>query len=273
MDYSKFLGFHRRSKADVTIAVREVAWNEANRFGIMSADSGGRIVDFEEKPAAPKSNKASMGVYVFNWPVMKRYLIADAANPKTKNDFGKNIIPNMLADGLKMMAYGFGSYWMDVGTIESLWEANMDLIKDPPAFDLRDKAWRMYARNPIMPPHYTAETASVSESLVTEGCDVSGVVERSVLFAGVLVESGAYVKDSVVMPGARILSGATLTHAIVGENAVVTARCVVGADPVEGKPLSIALVGQNAVLPEGYVVKPGDQVDAGALLAESGAKA
>jgi glucose-1-phosphate adenylyltransferase len=273
MDYSKFIYFHRRSKADATIAVREVSWEETGRFGIMNADDEGRIFEFEEKPSAPKSNKASMGVYVFDWPALKRYLIADAANPKSKNDFGKNIIPNMLADGLKLMAYGFNSYWMDVGTIESLWEANMHLIQEPPAFDLRDKAWRMYARNPIMPPHYTSEGASVSESLVTEGCDVSGVVERSVLFAGVRVESGAYVRDSVVMPGARILSGASLTHAIVGENSVVTARCIVGADPVEGKPLSIALVGQDTVLPEGYVVKPGDQVDADALAIESGAKA
>ncbi|NLG25108.1 MAG: glucose-1-phosphate adenylyltransferase [Clostridiales bacterium] len=270
MNYNRMLEEHIASGADATIAVRRVAWEEANRFGIMETDEDGRIVQFEEKPVAPKSNQASMGVYVFTWPVLKRYLMQDASDPKSKNDFGKNIIPAMLGDDRRLMAHGFDAYWKDVGTIESLWEANMDLLTDPPAFDLRDKLWRIYARNPVMPPHFVGEGAEVARSLVTEGAVVYGTVRHSVIFAGVLVEKGAQVLDSVVMPGARICAGAVLRHAIVGENAVIAPGCLVGDDQPGGPERRIALVGQNAALPEGYRVLPGEQVDADVLAMERG---
>ena len=257
MNYNSMLNTHVRNGADVTIAVRSVPWSEASRFGIMETDEDNLIVDFEEKPKNPKSNKASMGVYVFSWSAMKKYLESDEANKESQNDFGKNIIPKMLGDGRKMIAYEFRDYWKDVGTIESLWEANMDLLKTPPAFDLYDPSWRIYARNPIMPPHYVGDAATVTGSMVTEGCEVNGEVACSVLFAGVQVERGAKVEDSVIMPGAVIQSGAVVVRSIVGENSVVSADCVIGAP--EGE---IALVGQDTILPKGYTLEPGAQVDA-----------
>ena len=271
MDYNQMIQFHRKSQADATIAVREVPWEETNRFGIMSADEGNLIYEFEEKPARAKSNMASMGVYVFSWPALKAYLIADAANPKSKYDFGKNIIPAMLSDGKRMMAYGFNDYWKDVGTLESLWEANMDLLQETPSFNLRDRSWRIYARNPILPPHYIDGDADISESLVTEGCEVYGTVENSVLYAGVLIEPGARVIESVVMPGAVIKRDATLFQAIIGENSIVGCGCTVGAPMRESsEPVKVALVGQNTTLPDGYKVAPGDQIDAESLAREEG---
>ncbi len=268
MDYNKMVRFHARSNADVTIAVFDVPLEEASRFGIMSTDEENRITRFEEKPPHPTSTKASMGVYVFTWAVLRDYLVSDEADPTSKNDFGKNIIPRMLNDGRKMMAYGFEGYWKDVGTIESLWEANMDLLKNPPAFDLYDDKWRIYARNPVQPPHFIADTASVSDSMITEGCDVAGEVCRSILFAGVRVEPGAVVRDSVIMPGAVIRSGAVVTRAIVGEESVISGGCVVGSEAKEGDDNLIALVGQHTELPENFVVKPGDQVDSDMLRLE-----
>lgn len=263
MDYSMLLDFHESKGADCTIAVIEVPWNEASRFGIMNTDEDDRVIDFEEKPPEPKSNKASMGVYVFTWSVLKSYLEGDEANKESQNDFGKNIIPNMLGDGKKLIAFGFEDYWKDVGTIESLWEANMDLLQSPPAFDLYDPKWRIYARNPIMPPHYVGKGAIVEDSMVTEGCEVNGDVRHSVLFAGVRIDRGATVEDSVIMPGAVIMAGAVVRRAIVGENAVISAGCTVGTDQGD-----IALVGQDTVLPKGYTVQPGAQIDMDALAAE-----
>jgi len=268
MDYNKMVRFHARSNADVTIAVFDVPLEEASRFGIMSTDEENRITRFEEKPPHPTSTKASMGVYVFTWAVLRDYLVSDEADPTSKNDFGKNIIPRMLNDGRKMMAYGFEGYWKDAATIESLWEANMDLLKNPPAFDLYDDKWRIYARNPVQPPHFIADTASVSDSMITEGCDVAGEVCRSILFAGVRVEPGAVVRDSVIMPGAVIRSGAVVTRAIVGEESVISGGCVVGSEAKEGDDNLIALVGQHTELPENFVVKPGDQVDSDMLRLE-----
>ena len=256
MDYNKMLQTHIANKAAATIAVRLVPWEITNQFGIMATDKAGRITEFEEKPAKAKSNRASMGVYVFNWQILKEYLVADEADKKSSNDFGKNIIPKMLGDKQKLMAYDFEDYWKDVGTIASLWEANMDLIMDPPLFNLYDKRWRIYARNPIMPPHFIGGSAQVSSCMVTEGCEVYGAVSHSVLFAGVKVEEGAVVVDSVVMPGSVIKKNAIVRRSIVGERSVVGEGCDVG----EGGQSEIALIASDTVLPAGTKVKPGEQV-------------
>ena len=266
MDYSAMIAMHEKKHADCTIAVYSVPWNEASRFGIMNTNEEGDIVEFEEKPANPKSNNASMGIYVFNWKDLKQYLVEDEENPESSNDFGKNIIPRMLAEGKHMVAYPFEGYWKDVGTIESLWEANMDLLQSPPAFNLYDSAWRIDARNPTLPPHYIAKTAEVSDSMVTEGCTVAGKVDHSILFSGATVEEGAIVENSVIMNGARICKGARIRRAIVSENAVV------GPDSVVGGNGRIAVVGQETVLPEYSVVKPGEQIDM-EVLAKREAKA
>ena len=256
MDYNQMLNAHIRANADVTIAVRPVPWEIASSFGIMNVDEQNHIVEFEEKPKKPKSNLASMGVYIFTWKVLREYLIADDRDPSSKNDFGKNIIPKMLSDGRVMLAYAFESYWKDVGTIASLWEANMDLLKVPPEFDLNDPRWKIYARSPVMPPHYIGSTARVERSMIAEGGEINGTVLGSVLFAGVQIDEGAVVEDSVVMPGTRVESGAVIRRAIVSENCVIHSGCVVGE--AEG---DIALVGQDTCLPAGYVVRAGDQVD------------
>ena len=256
MDYNAMLREHIKNGADLTIAVREVPWADASRFGIMNTDADDNIIEFEEKPKNPKSNKASMGVYIFTWEKLRQYLIADEADKKSSNDFGKNIIPTMLADKQVLCAYSFNGYWKDVGTIESLWEANMDLLSTPMPIDLHDKKWRIYARNPGMAPHYIAKGATVNDSLITEGCEVYGTVDHSVLFAGVTVEEGANVRDSVIMPGAVIHRGAVVRRAIVAENAVVGAGTFVGE--AEG---NIAVIGQNVTLPAGVQVTAGQQVD------------
>ena len=256
MDYNAMLNFHIRHGADATIAVREVPWEEASRFGIMNTDADDNITEFEEKPKNPKSNKASMGIYIFTWDKLRQYLTADEGDKRSSNDFGKNIIPAMLADKQVMVAYNFEGYWKDVGTIESLWEANMDLLSTPMPIDLHDKKWRIYARNPGMAPHYIADGAVVTDSLITEGCEVYGHVNHSVLFAGVVIEEGANVRDSVIMPGAVIHRGAVVRRAIVAEGAVIGAGCFVGEE--EG---NIAVVGQNMILPAGVSVAAGQQVD------------
>ena len=256
MDYNAMLNFHIRHGADATIAVREVPWEEASRFGIMNTDGDDNIVEFEEKPKNPKSNKASMGVYIFTWEKLRKYLTADEADKKSSNDFGKNIIPAMLNDKQVMCAYNFDGYWKDVGTIKSLWEANMDLLSTPMPIDLHDKKWRIFARNPGMAPHYIAKGAFVQDSLITEGCEVYGNVKHSVLFAGVVIEEGACVQDSVIMPGSVIKRGAVVRRAIVSENAVVGAGSFVGEETG-----NIAVVGQNVTLPAGVTVTAGQQVD------------
>ncbi len=254
MDYNAMPKFHIEKKADCTIAVREVPWEEASRFGIMNTAADNSIEEFEEKPANPKSNKASMGVYIFTWEKMRKYLTEDAENPNSSNDFGKNIIPTMLNEGQRMFAYDFEGYWKDVGTIESLWEANMDLLEMPMPIDLYDKKWRIYARNPGLTPNFIAEGGSAKNSLITEGCEVYGRVEHSVLFAGVTVKEGAVVEDSVIMPGATIERGAIVRRAIIAEGAVIGAGSLIGEETG-----NIAVVGQDAVLPAGSVVKAGEQ--------------
>ena len=260
MDYSAMLREHIKNDADVTIAVREVPWEEAPRFGILNTDEEGRITEFEEKPRQPKSNKASMGVYIFTWDKLRKYLEEDEANPKSENDFGKNVIPAMLADNQRMFTYTFEGYWKDVGTIESLWEANMDLLTMPMPIDLYDKRWRIYARNPGMPPHYVAPGGVVENSLITEGCEVIGEVHHSVLFAGVKVDAGACLTDAVIMPNAVIDRGAVVRRAIIAENAKIGPGCIIG-----GETGDIAVVGPGAVLPAGTVVEAGVQIDADTL--------
>ncbi len=266
MDYNRMLSSHIERNADVTIAVRPVPWEVAPSFGIMNVDENDAIIEFEEKPKQPKSNLASMGVYIFTWKVMKEYLTADAADPKSQNDFGKNIIPNLLNDKKALYAYAFTDYWKDVGTIASLWEANMDLLKTPPEFDLTDPRWKIYSRTPVMPPHFIADDAVVENSMVTEGCEIDGIVRDSVLFAGVTVEKGAVVEDSVIMPGTTIQAGAIVRRAIVSEDCVIAKRCEVGESAGD-----IVLIGQDTVLPEGYVVKAGLQVDNDAISRKEGA--
>ena len=258
MDYAAMLAHHIDHQADATIAVRQVPWAEASRFGLMNTDADGNIIEFEEKPAHPKSNNASMGVYVFTWEKLRQYLTADENDPSSSNDFGKNIIPAMLRDGQRLSAYSFNDYWKDVGTIESLWEANMDLLEDQPEIDLHDKQFRVYARNLGLLPQYIAESAVVDNCLVTEGCEIFGSVTHSILSSGVVVEKGAQVFDSVIMPGARIKAGAVVRRAIVAENAVVAENAAVG----EAEGL-IAVVGQNVKVPEGACIKAGEQYGEG----------
>ena len=259
MDYAVMLRRHKETGAACTIAVMEVPWAEASRFGIMSVDGEDRITEFAEKPKEPKSNLASMGIYIFTWSKLREYLVADEADPTSENDFGKNIIPAMLDAGEKMTAYRFQGYWKDVGTIDSLWDANMDMLSVHSGFNLYDTEWPIYARTPTRPPHFTGPDAVVSHSLVTGGCEVDGTVENSVLFHSVKVEKGASVRYSILMPGAVVREGAAVEYAIVAENAVIGAEAKVGAPPEgEGAPddWGIAVVAEGIKVGDKAVVPP-----------------
>lgn len=273
MDYSKMLEFHKENNADCTIAVLNVSMEEATRFGIMICDPNdpNRIIDFEEKPAHPRSTLASMGIYVFTWAKLKKYLIQNEteANAKRENgeswskDFGKDIIPMMREDNQRLFAYNFEGYWKDVGTLDSLWDANMDIIDPNVPLDLYDDSWKIYSRNPIMPPQYQGENAKVENSVVAEGSDIDGNVDFSVIFSGVTVETNATVNYSIVMPGAVIKSGAVVEYAIVGENTVVESNAHVGAKPEtmdNRDDWGIAVVGHNQVIAENQVVAPKQMV-------------
>lgn len=252
MHYGKMLEAHIASDAAITIAVMPVDWEEAKRFGIMNTDENGQILEFEEKPQNPKSNLASMGVYIFKYDALKKYLTNDERDPSSSNDFGKNIIPKMLADGEKMMAYRFEGYWKDVGTIQSLWEANMDLIDNPPKFDLNDRSWVIYSRNYALMPHYIGENAKITRSTVTEGCEINGDIDHSVIFSGVKVGDGAIIKDSVIMPGATIGSGAVVEKAVIGTEAVVGRNARVGiSEESETNPYNSDYCTHGIVLVEG----------------------
>jgi glucose-1-phosphate adenylyltransferase len=262
MDYSLMLKFHKEAGADATIAANEVSWKETSRFGIMNTDPDGCIVEFEEKPREPKNNLASMGVYIFTWDVLKTYLQQDNQNRESAHDFGKNVIPAMFKNGLKMMAYEFNGYWKDVGTIESLWEANMDLLSDAPGLDLYDADWRIFSVNPTSPPHFVAPSGKVKRSLVSVGCLIFGEVENSVLFAGVEIEPGASVHDSVVMSGAKIGAGAYVEKAIIGPKAVIEENCQIGAVTAQhGSDAKISVVGQQVTIPANTIVPVGAIVD------------
>lgn len=221
MDYSKLLDYHIERNADATISVIQVPWDEASRFGIMNTNDDLEIIEFDEKPEKPKSNLASMGIYIFKWSALRKYLEMDDRNTDSSHDFGKDVIPLMLEEGLKLNAYPFKGYWKDVGTVKSLWEANMDLLEDKPELDLNDYKWRIYSVNPNQPPHYVAPTGEVRCSMVNEGCMVYGTVLHSVLFPGVDVGIGSIVKDSVIMPGAKIGANCRVENAIVASNMVI----------------------------------------------------
>ncbi|WP_281974356.1 glucose-1-phosphate adenylyltransferase [Halobacillus litoralis] len=230
MDYNAMLNHHKETGADATISVIEVPWEDANRFGIMNTDEEGRITEFDEKPEYPKSNLASMGVYIFRWDVLKQYLIEDAEKENSSHDFGKDIIPALLYDYKKMMAYTFEGYWKDVGTVESLWGANMDLLKKNPELNLNDQRWRIYSKNPNQPPQYIASAATVKNALINEGCRIYGKVDTSIIFYDVHVGESSVVKDSVIMPGVKIGKNVKIHRAIVAKGSVIEDGAVIG-DP------------------------------------------
>ena len=259
MDYNAMVEFHEKSGASCTIAVREVPLSEASRFGILNTNPDNSIYEFEEKPAKPKSTYASMGIYVFNWEVLRKALIEDEADPTSSNDFGKNIIPGLLNTGHKMMAYPFDGYWKDVGTIDSLWEANMDLLGKEPAFNIRgDERSKIYARNNALPSSYIDEKAKTVNCFIAEGSEVYGSVLSSVISTGCTVGTGAIVENSVVMPGVSIESGAIVRHAIVGENAKICRNAVVGGVFAPDEEKAISVIAKNAVIDAGTVVLPGE---------------
>ena len=264
MDYAEMLAFHKKNQADCTIAVLEVPMEEASRFGIMNTNEDYSIYEFEEKPKEPKSNLASMGIYIFTWEKLRRYLIDDENDPSSAKDFGKNIIPNMLAAGERLFAYPFEGYWKDVGTIDSLWEANMDLLNPALPMDLYDPHWKIYSRNPVMPPHYTHAGAKVENSMISEGCDIAGQIDFSVIFAGVTVEEGAVVRDSILMPGTVVKAGAVVEYAIVAENAVIESGVQVGMRPedVEDKDSwGVTVIGEGVTVGAGNRIPPKAMVD------------
>lgn len=266
MDYAKMIDFHKKNNADCTIAVLEVPWEEASRFGILATDNNNKIYEFAEKPAEPKSNKASMGVYVFSWDKLRKYLEEDEANPESSNDFGKNIIPTMLNDDQRMFAFPFKGYWKDVGTIDSLWEANLDIINPNVDLDLSDKSWRIYSRNPMSPPHYIGSDAVVETSSISEGCEIDGTVDYSVVSPNVTIEKGAEVKYSVIMPGAVIKEGAKVYYSIIAENAVIEKGAQVGEIPenlADPEQWGVAVVGSNATITEGKKIAPKDMIASG----------
>ncbi|MBP5273129.1 MAG: glucose-1-phosphate adenylyltransferase [Clostridia bacterium] len=256
MDYADMLAFHKQQEAACTIAMREVEWKEASRFGLMLVNEDGTISEFEEKPANPRSNKASMGIYIFTWEKLRAYLIADEENPNSSNDFGHDVIPAMHEAGEKMVAYQFDGYWRDVGTIESLWEANMDILSPASGINLNDPQWKIYARSPSAAPQYIADGAEVANSMVTEGCSVEGKADFSVLFPNASVEEGAKVKYSIIMPGAVVRKGASVQYSIVAEGAVIEEDAKVGAGPDETDPDSwgVAVIGENITIGKGATI-------------------
>lgn len=221
MDYRQLLKEHKEKNADVTISVIEVPWEEASRFGIVNTDEEMKIVEFDEKPKNPKNNMASMGIYMFNWGELRKYLIKDSKDPDSEHDFGKNVLPSMLKDGKRMYAWHFKGYWKDVGTVRSYWEANMDLIDPDNELDMYDKDWRIFTRNRNLPPHYLSTSSKVKNSLINEGCIVRGEVTNSVLFSDILIEKGARVNNTVVLSNSTVEAGAEVNNAIILEGVTV----------------------------------------------------
>ena len=264
MDYSKMLAYHKEKEAACTIAMLEVPWEEAPRFGLMMVNEDGAITEFEEKPKHPRSNKASMGVYMFTWEKLRQYLLDDEANEASGNDFGHDLIPAMHEAHERLFAFPFDGYWKDVGTIDSLWEANLDLLNPNVDLDLSDPDWKIYSRNPVAPPHYVSPDATVQNSLISEGGLIEGSVDFSVLFANVSIEKGAVVRDSILMPGTVVKKGAVVQYAIVAENAVIEENAVVGERPEDMENLSdwgVAVVGAHVCIGAGTRVAPKAMVD------------
>lgn len=259
MDYNKMLEYHKANDAACTIAMLEVPWEEASRFGLMILNDDNSISEFEEKPKNPRSNKASMGVYIFTWSKLRKYLIDDENNPDSSNDFGKDVIPAMHRSGERMFAYLFDGYWKDVGTIDSLWEANLDLLNPKVNLDLSDDTWKIYSKTPTVPPQYISATADVQNSMVAEGSEVFGEVDYSILFHNVTVEEGAKVRYSIVMPGAVIKKGADVEYSIIAENAVIEENAKVGCRPEDisdRDEWGVAVVGASVTIGEGASVAP-----------------
>lgn len=260
MDYAKMLEAHKHTGADVTIAVLNVSLEEASRFGIMNTDDSLRIVEFEEKPKHPKSTKASMGIYIFSRKILEEYLIRDENTPGSSNDFGKNIIPAMLADGIKLYAYPFDGYWKDVGTVQSLWESNMDLLGKTPAFNLHDPSGRIYSRNEARPPQRMGKTGKAVNSLITEGCEIDGTVENCVLSAGVKIRAGAVVRDSVLMEDVVIGEGSTVSYSMIAEGVQVGKNCTIGAPKETAR--GVTVVANIVGVSDGTTVEDGAMADA-----------
>lgn len=255
MDYADMIKFHKEHDAACTIAVIDVSLEEASRFGILNTNEDGSIYEFEEKPAHPKSTNASMGIYVFSWKKLRKYLIEDAENENSSNDFGKDVLPAMLNAGERMFAYPFEGYWKDVGTVESLWDANMDLLDPNLKLDLRD----IYSKNPMFPPHYVSETASIKNSNVSDGCIVEGEVENSILFPGVKIEKGAKVDYSIIMPNTVVKANADIKYSIVSENTVIGCNAVIGGNPEDAEDKDkwgIAVIGDDLHIGDNVVVPP-----------------
>lgn len=260
MDYSEMLDFHKKNDADCTIAVLDVSIEEASRFGIMNTNPDGSVYEFEEKPKHPKSTKASMGIYIFTWAKLRDYLIRDEENKNSSNDFGKNIIPMMLEDKQRLFAYQFDGYWKDVGTISSLWEANMDLLNPESGLIINDRNWKIFARNTAQPPQYIGDEATIGNSIISEGCRIDGKITNSVIYYGAKISKGAEIKDSIIMPYAEVGENARVCHAIVGWNTKIGNNCVVGAPqdaPVAGE-WRIAVVAPDMELERNSVVKEGE---------------
>jgi len=263
MDYSKMLRAHVENGASCTIAAINVTMQEASRFGILNTREDGTIYEFEEKPKQPKSTLASMGIYIFTAQKLYDYLEEDDGNPSSSKDFGKDVLPAMLAAGEKMVAYSFDGYWKDVGTISSLWEANMDLLGDDPAFDVSNSDWKIHSRNPLAPPEYVGEDAIIKNSMIALGCEIEGTVINSLLSSNVIVKKGAFVKDSVIMSGTVIEEDARVTYAIIDEDVTVSRGAVIGEERTSKK--GIAVLGRNIVVEEGAILPGGNIVDKNVL--------
>lgn len=261
MDYAAMLAYHEKVGADCTIAVRSVPLEEASRFGIMNTREDGSIYEFEEKPAHPKSTNASMGIYIFKWSILREFLTADEEDPKSENDFGKNIIPNLLNTGHKLYAYAFEGYWKDVGTIASLWEANMDLLGKDPAFNIRgDEKTKISARNYALPSSYIDTGSKTTNCFIAEGSEIYGSVTHSIISTGCKIGKDTLVADSVIMPGVEVEPGAIIRHAIIGEGCKISRGSVIGGSFGENEKKNISVVGKNTTLPENTVVQPGEIV-------------
>ncbi len=258
MNYDKMLAFHKKNGADVTVATIRVPMSEASRFGIVNTGKNGKIEQFEEKPANPKSDLASMGIYIFTAEKLYKYLEKDEQTPNSSNDFGKNILPDMLASGEKMYAYVFSGYWKDVGTIDSLYDANMDLLGEKPVFDIADYNWRIHSRNPVAPPHYIGPDGVVTRSIVALGCEVDGTVKNSVLSSNVKVEEGAVIEGSVVFSGCTIARGAHIVNAIIDENVVIGENAVVGSGET---PRKITVLGRDVHIGMCEVIEAGKIIE------------
>lgn len=264
MDYSKMIAYHKEKEADCTIAVIDVPIEEASRFGILNTNPDDSIYEFDEKPKNPRSTKASMGIYVFNWDKLKKYLTLDEFNAESTNDFGHDVLPLMLSCGEKMFAYRFEGYWKDVGTIDSLWEANIDLLGPKKTFDLSDESWKIYSKNPVKPPQYISNEAKVSNSLIADGCNIYGEIDFSVLFDSIYVAHGAVIKDSIIMPGVVIEEGAVIKYSIISENTIVKKNAIIGARPEEvldKDKWGITVIGDGITIGEGAVIAAKSMID------------